>query len=104
MLVHLIDVLSDDIVADYQTIRAEIAAYGGGLEDKLELVALTKCDAVDEELQDMQADELEKVSGQTPWFISAVSGQGTKRLMLRVGEIIREHRAPKEKQHNSHGF
>ena len=104
VLIHLIDVLSDDIVGDYQTIRTEIAAYGGGLEDKRELVALTKCDAVDEELQDMQADELEKVCGQRPWFISAVSGQGTKRLMLRTGEIIREARAPKAKHVNSHGF
>ncbi len=104
VLVHLIDVLSDDIAADYKIIRDEIAAYGNGLDEKQELVALTKCDAVEEELADMQAEELQKVCGQKPWHISAVSGRGTTRLMQRVGEIIREQRAPKEKQLNSHGF
>ena len=104
VLIHLIDVLSNDIAADYETIRGEIAAYGNGLDEKRELVALTKCDAVDKELADMQAEELQRVCGQRPWLISAVSGKGTIRLMQKVGEIIREQRAPKEKQLNSHGF
>ncbi len=104
VLIHLIDVLSDDIVKDYQTIRAEITAYGAGLDEKKELVALTKCDAVDEELAQMQADELEQVCGSRPWLISAVSGKGTNRLMLRVGDEIRQSRAPKVKKLNSHGF
>lgn len=104
VLIHLIDVLSDDIVKDYDTIRTEIAAYGGGLDEKKELIALTKCDAVDDELAQMQADELEKACGQRPWLISAVSGKDTKHLMLRVGEEIKAARAPKVKNLNSHGF
>jgi GTPase len=104
VLIHLIDVLSDDIVKDYRTIRAEITAYGAGLDEKKELVALTKCDAVDDELAQMQADELEKECGTRPWLISSVSGKGTNRLMLRVGEEIKQSRAPKVKKLNSHGF
>ncbi|MCP4935827.1 MAG: GTPase ObgE [bacterium] len=104
VLVHLIDVLSNDIASDYETIRTEIAAYGGGLAEKKELVALTKCDAVDEELAQMQADKLEKVSSQRPWHISAVSGKGTNRLMQEIGKEIKMARAPKEKKLNSHGF
>jgi GTP-binding protein len=104
VLIHLIDVLSDDIAKDYRTIRGEIAAYGAGLDQKKELIALTKCDAVDEELAQMQADELEQVCGQRPWFISAVSGKGTNHLMLRVGQEIKQARAPKVKKLNSHGF
>ncbi len=104
VLIHLIDVLSNDIVGDYRTIRAEIKAYGSGLEDKKELVALTKCDAVDEELAQMQADELEKETGQRPWLISAVSRKGTNRLMLEIGNEIKQARAPRVKKLNSHGF
>ena len=104
VLIHLIDVLSNDIAGDYKTIRGEIKAYGGGLEEKKELVALTKCDAVDTELAQMQADEVEKVCGQKPWLISAVSGKGTNRLMLEIGKEIKEARAPKAKKLNSHGF
>ena len=44
--------------ADYCTIRRELAAYGEGLEDKAEIVALSKVDAVDEETLKTQTERL----------------------------------------------
>ena len=104
VLLHLVDVLEDDVAKAWQTIRAELVAYGNGLDLKKEIIVLTKCDAVDEEFVAMQADMLEEVCGQRPWPISAVSGAGVNRLLLRAGETIARERAPKEKTVNSHGF
>ncbi|HEB80174.1 MAG TPA: GTPase ObgE, partial [Rhodospirillales bacterium] len=47
-ILHLIDVTSEDVARDYASVRGELAAYGGGLDEKEEIVALTKCDAVSE--------------------------------------------------------
>src|SRR6202040_895189 len=46
VLVHLVDVTGENAGADYRTIRRELAAYGGGLADKAEIIALSKVDAV----------------------------------------------------------
>ena len=97
VLIHLVDALSDDPAADYRTVREELSRYGHGLEQKTELVVLSKCDCLDEELANMQAAELEKQCGQRPRLISAVSGQGVERLMMEAGQIItREHEASAE--------
>ena len=48
-LVHLVDATGENAGADYRTIRRELAAYGEGLAEKAEIVALSKVDAVDEE-------------------------------------------------------
>ena len=47
--------------ADYRTVRRELAAYGEGLGEKAEIVALSKVDAVDEETLKKQTDRLMRV-------------------------------------------
>src|SRR3954463_9599035 len=49
VLIHLVDGTQDDIGAAYHTVRDELVAYGEGLEDKFEIVALNKIDALDPE-------------------------------------------------------
>src|SRR6202522_701334 len=44
-LLHLADATGENAGADYRTIRRELAAYGGGLAEKTEIVALSKVDA-----------------------------------------------------------
>ena len=46
VLLHLIDGTGEDAGADYKTVRAELEAYGQGLTDKPEIVALSKADAL----------------------------------------------------------
>jgi GTP-binding protein len=47
-LIHLIDGTQDDVVAGaYHTIRNELEAYGAGLAEKAEVLALNKVDALD---------------------------------------------------------
>ena len=49
VLLHLVDATGEDVAGAYRTVRAELKAYGAGLEKKKEIVALSKCDALDEE-------------------------------------------------------
>ncbi|MBN9508310.1 MAG: GTPase ObgE, partial [Alphaproteobacteria bacterium] len=46
VLLHLIDGAAGDVVQAWRTVRAELAAYGGGLTDKPEIIALNKADAM----------------------------------------------------------
>src|SRR5690606_25772870 len=47
VLIHLVDGTQDDVVDAYRTIRAELAAYGNGLDTKEEILCLNKIDALD---------------------------------------------------------
>jgi GTP-binding protein len=47
VLIHLIDGMAEDPLADFNTINAELAAFGHGLDQKPQVVALTKMDLPD---------------------------------------------------------
>ena len=96
ILLHLIDCTQDDIVGAYNTIRGELEAYGEGLDEKPELVALNKCDALGSELAADQAKILEDAIGKKVYQISAISGQGVKDVLYPMWsevKIMRERRA-----------
>src|SRR6202011_259430 len=57
-LVHLVDATGANAGADYRTVRRELAAYGEGLAEKTEIVALSKVDAVDEAPLKKQTERL----------------------------------------------
>ena len=60
VLLHLVDATSDNAGASYKIVRGELAAYGHGLEDKPEIVALSKTDAVDDETIKQQMERLKR--------------------------------------------
>ncbi|SFV25771.1 GTPase ObgE [Hyphomicrobium facile] len=97
VLLHLVDVTSEDVAADYKTIRRELKAYGNGIEKKKEIVALSKCDAVDEATLLERRDILKKASRKTPLILSAVSGQGVKEALYAIArEISRANTAEED--------
>jgi GTPase len=59
-LVHLVDATGANAGADYRTVRRELSAYGAGLEQKAEIVALSKIDAVDEQTLEKQIERLKR--------------------------------------------
>ncbi len=59
-LVHLVDATGANAGADYRAIRRELAAYGEGLDEKAEIVALSKVDAVDEQTLAKQTERLKR--------------------------------------------
>lgn len=88
ILLHLVSATEDDVVKAYKTIRKEIASYGNGLDEKPEILALSKCDTLPKEdrLEKLQA--LEKASGKKVLELSSVSREGVEEaLRLMIKEI-----------------
>ncbi|MFQ5765365.1 MAG: GTPase ObgE [Rhodospirillales bacterium] len=88
VLLHLVDGTEADVAQAYATVRREVKAYGGGLAEKPELVALNKADAIAEDEQAEKRNALETASGREVAVISAASGDGLKALMARLGAVI----------------
>src|ERR1700758_2020393 len=76
VLLHLVDGTSEDAGAACKTVRAELKAYGHELAEKPEIVALNKADALSAQDTERQSSSLKRLTKMTPFFISAVSGQG----------------------------
>lgn len=98
VLLHLIDVTQDDIVGAYETIRHELAEYGNGLEYKMEIVALNKCDALGPELSADQARIFEEATGIVPYQLSAVAQQGTQEVLFALWDVIMKAKAEQKAQ------
>lgn len=80
-LLHLVDGTEEDVAGAYRTVRHELAAYGGGLADKQQLLALNKIDALSEaEIAEKKA-ALEKASDGAVFVISGVSAAGLPGLL-----------------------
>ena len=91
-ILHLVDASASDPATDYQTIRQELTNYDEGLEDKPEIVVLTKCDALDETHIEHAMQAVEKVCGQTPLPISSVAGQGLRPVLSAVFQHVSKRR------------
>jgi GTP-binding protein len=100
VLLHLVDAASDEPVAQaYRTVRDELAAYGGGLDEKPVIIALNKADAVDpEELKKKRTAlaRAAKVKASEIAIISGVTGTGIQDLLRRLRSVVEAERAPPE--------
>jgi GTPase len=91
-LVHLIDATAEKPAEAYRTVRNELEAYGEGLDEKPEIVALNKIDAMTaEEAQEKRA-ALSKVIGKDVRLVSGVSGAGVRDLVNEIAAMLRERR------------
>jgi GTP-binding protein len=90
VLLHLVDATSEDVAAAYETIRAELEAYAGELAEKTEMVALSKCDAVDDETRARRLAELTEAAGMQAVALSSVSGEGVRDTLFRLAKTIQE--------------
>jgi GTP-binding protein len=88
VLLHLVDGTSEDPGHAYEVIRAELEAYGHGLSDKPEIVALSKADALDEETRAERLRQLAEAAGRTPLVLSSASGEGVQEVLHRLLDII----------------
>ena len=102
VLIHLIDGTEEDVAGAYKTVRRELTAYSETLAQKREIVALNKCDALDEETiaekskKLARAAKITKKSGGKVFAISGAAGSGIKELLRRALEIIGEERKAAE--------
>jgi GTP-binding protein len=93
VLIHLVDATLEDVAGAWRTIRSELQAYGEGLADKPEILALNKVDALDPETRKARAKALKKAAGKTPLLVSGVSGEGVTELLRAAFALVRERRA-----------
>jgi GTPase len=88
VLLHLVD--GTGMAADeaYKIVRAELSAYGEGLEHKPEIVALNKADALTPEELSEQVARLERAARNVPLVISAVTGAGVPEALRALAKAI----------------
>lgn len=100
LLLHLVDASADDPAEAYRIVRDELAAYGAGLELKLEIVALSKADLLDAKQLKKVMRAVEKAAGTKPVAVSAPLGEGLDPLLdaiiASVGTAKAEERAESE--------
>ena len=84
VLLHLVDVYNNDAGEAYETIRKELEKYSD-LKDRPEIVALTKCEGVDQEIIEMQmASILARNPSAQIFMISSSAHQGLKELLREL--------------------
>jgi GTP-binding protein len=92
VLLHLIDATSEDVVGDFNTIKQELQAYGRGLAERPQILALNKIDAVDREMVDLEAlaTQLNHLSYSPVFIISAVTRTGLEPMLQEIWRILDE--------------
>ena len=100
VLLHLVDATGAHAGADYRTIRKELAAYGGGVDAKAEIAALSKIDAIDDATLKAQMERLKRAmkawgpalepgaKRAAPLALSAVAGLGVTEALRAAAAII----------------
>jgi GTP-binding protein len=92
VLLHLVDATAGDPDVAYRTVRAELLAYGEGLADKPEIVALNKADALGADAIERAVKTLSRVTKKPPLVMSAVSGEGVTTVLRALLKVIDEAR------------
>ena len=91
VLLFMVPADSADITREYEILLEELRKYNPELMDKERLLAVSKCDMLDEELIEEMREELSReLPGISPVFVSSVSGLGIARLKDRLWELLNE--------------
>jgi GTPase len=88
VLLHLVDGTCEHAGLAYKTVRRELAAYGHGLADKPQVVALNKADALTPKQLKEQKARLKRAAKATPLVISAVTRQGVTEALRALVKAI----------------
>jgi GTP-binding protein len=88
VLLHLVDGTGEHAGTDYKTVRHELEAYGHGLADKPEIVALSKADALSPEQLKEQVARLKRAARKTPLVVSAAAQQGVPDVLRTLLKVI----------------
>ena len=92
VLLHLVDVYNNDAGEAYETIRKELEKYSD-LASRPEIVALTKCEGVDEDIVKMQMSSILAKNPDAKIFtISSRAHQGLTELLRELINIVAESR------------
>jgi GTP-binding protein len=100
-LLHLVDATQEDVADAYKTVRGELEAYGGGLAEKTEIVALSKIDALTPKKLESQLKKLQKVTKKKPLALSSHSRKGVAEALREIFKIAARASTAKSKSEKS---
>jgi GTP-binding protein len=104
VLLHLVDGAGEHAGKAYKVVRGELEAYGQGLSEKPEVVALTKIDALDADTLKTQIERLKRAiksagpapadggKPRAPFKISSVAGEGVTEVLRAVQGFVEGRR------------
>ena len=96
VLLHLVDGTEENVTVAYRTIRRELKAYGHGLDDKDEIVALSKVDALDPATRKSRLAKLKRAAKKPVYALSAATGDGVRDILRAIAERVGRETVPEE--------
>ena len=93
VLLHLVDGAAGGVTKAYRTVRAELEAYGQGLADKPEIVALNKTDAMTPREISSRRAALAKAACRPVMLLSGATREGVDAVLRALADAVREARA-----------
>ena len=93
VILHMIDVATEDVAESYQVIRRELVQHSAALVTKPEVIALTKIDTVPESTVKQQLEHLRRVTKSPIYPIAAPAHSGTLELLRHLVEVVERQKA-----------
>ena len=88
LLLHLIDANDSDVINSWKTVRNEISAYSKELDEKKEIIVLSKSDSIDETKSDEKVNILKDYTYKDVFKISSVTGKGITSILRILHDNI----------------
>ncbi|RUU98154.1 GTPase ObgE [Mesorhizobium sp. M6A.T.Cr.TU.017.01.1.1] len=92
VLLHLVSAQEENPGKAYKTVRTELDAYGHGLVEKVEIVALSQVDTLDADARKKKVASLKRAAGRAPMLLSAVTGEGVEAVLRALMTVVAEAR------------
>ncbi|MCX6790223.1 MAG: GTPase ObgE [Candidatus Kaiserbacteria bacterium] len=90
ILLHLVSASQDDVVASYREVRKEIESFGHGLEEKREIIVLSKTDLIEPDEVIAKMKLLAKDTGREVISVSIADDEALKKFGDRLTKIFAE--------------
>ncbi len=88
LLIHVVSALSDDPLADFATINAELAQYDARLAEKPQIVAINKLDVPEARERFPALRDALRTRERPVFGISAATGEGVRELLRAVADRL----------------
>ncbi len=92
VLLHLVDATNETLAKDYKTVQNELELYHPKLLEKPRIVALSKCDALNEKQIKARLTKLKKASGLPTIAISAHTGLNMPELLRDLKKLVKSEK------------
>ena len=96
VLLHLVSAQEENPGKAYKIVRGELEAYGEGLAEKPEVVALSQVDTLDADARKKKAASLKRAAGVAPILLSAVTREGVEDVLRALISHVEDARAADE--------